>query len=517
VQFPGVRVKLDFERINPQSWKRIKKANSVSFIIIKINFLMADSDKIKQLLIELKNCSVADISKYFSPVTDLIRFLPREDKNECVQNFHKWAEENIHLEPLKFCYAEFLKALICFTNEENELALHLLTRARKEFEEQNDPDGMGLCSMLTGAIYRTFGNFELAMKILWEGYSLLKQSGKYPISMAACTNSMGNINLEMQNYDEALSMFNITYEQSERSGDFYFSTYALHGLGRVHMLLNDHSKAKECFDQAMIMAEKNNNPLQVANSITALADFYYRTGNLKEAEQLNVKALAIRRQQNFILGAITNCIHLGEIFIQQSKWDEALGVLNQGLALAEQTRVKPKIYQVHFLLSEIYQQQNNLELSLFHYKKFHDLREQVEKEDYGRKLADAKLIFEAEQTKKENVIIKRQKEEIVRKNIELQETIDELTLTRVSRKAKALTLVVAITLFIIQDFILGFALHHLPNNSYLFSLVVKMGIIFSLSPINKAIERYLLKKVIKNPKQGRDIPSFEPGVSTNVA
>ena len=115
---------------------------------------------------------------------------------------------------------------------------------------------------------------------------------------------------------------------------------------------------------------------------------------------------------------------------------------------------------------------------------------------------------------KENIIIKKQKAEIQKKNIELQLTIDELTLAKVSRKAKALTLLVAVTLFIFEDPILGFALRMLSSHNYFLSLMVKMVIIFSLSPINRAIEGYLLKKVIRNKKHDQEMLAFETGISS---
>ena len=172
--------------------------------------------------------------------------------------------------------------------------------------------------------------------------------------------------------------------------------------------------------------------------------------------------------------------------------------------MAEQIKVKPKIYQVHLLLSRIYKAKNDLEKSLYHYEIFHEVREQVQEEDNARKLVDAKLIFEAEQTKKENIIIKKQKQEIERKNVELQDTIDELTLAKVSRKAKALTLGVAIVMFIFEDPIIGFGLRLLSSHNYWLSLFLKMAIIFSLSPINRTIEGFLLKKVIKKKRQHQE-------------
>jgi hypothetical protein len=124
----------------------------------------------------------------------------------------------------------------------------------------------------------------------------------------------------------------------------------------------------------------------------------------------------------------------------------------------------------------------------------------VEAEDNARKVKNVQMIFAAEQTRKENAVIKKQKEEIERKNKELQETIDELTRTRVSRTARAITFTIAIILFILEDSILHFALNMVPENSYWLSMLVKIVIIFSLGPINKAIEKYLLHRIIKEKK-----------------
>jgi len=56
-------------------------------------------------------------------------------------------------------------------------------------------------------------------------------------------------------------------------------------------------------------------------------------------------------------------------------------------------------------------------------------------------------------------------------------------------------------MFIMEDTILHFALKIVPENSYFLSLIVKMMIIFSLSPINKAVEHYLLRRIIKKKKR----------------
>jgi hypothetical protein len=132
---------------------------------------------------------------------------------------------------------------------------------------------------------------------------------------------------------------------------------------------------------------------------------------------------------------------------------------------------------------------------------FHELRENVQEEDNARKMADAKLIFEAEQTKKENVVIKKQKQVIESKNHQLQQTIDELTITKISRKARGITLFVGIALIVVEDPVFGLVLRHVGEGHFLLSITAKIVVIFSLRPINIAIEGYLLRQFVLKQRQ----------------
>src|SRR5205807_437006 len=106
------------------------------------------------------------------------------------------------------------------------------------------------------------------------------------IFVAANANSMANIDLDLGQLDEALTMFQLTYDESRRADDFYFMVYALHGLGRVYMRQEKRADAAGMFQQALALAEKHKHPLQVSNSLTELANLAFSTGNLKEAEAL---------------------------------------------------------------------------------------------------------------------------------------------------------------------------------------------------------------------------------------
>lgn len=474
--------------------------------------MMTDVEVVAEHLHALQSCAIGDAHAHFYPALRHFRFVPRTQRRVIADRLVQWASDAPDLPRAKLGMALFIQGLDRFMNEESHAALELLSNARAVFADCDDREGLGMCAMLTGSLYRTFGNFDLALKVLWEGYELLRASGRYPVFVAAAANSMANIHLEMGAHEEAMTMFVVTRDECTRADDFYFMAYALHGIGRVHMLQERPSEAEAMFRQALGLAERHEHPLHVSNSLTELATLRFRSGRLDEAEALSERALAIREQHRFAGGAVTNCLRLAEIHASRRRWVDALKVLRRGLAIAQELNVKPKIAQVHLQMSQLYERMHDAEHALEHYKRYHGLREEVEREDNAKSLADAKAMFEAEQTRKENAVIKAQKAEIERKNQQLQDTIDELTRARIGRKAKAMTLGLAVVLFIFQDAILGTALRLLASSNYFVLLGVKMAIIFSLAPINRGIERHLLRRVVR---KRRDAGLAAPGGRTD--
>jgi len=457
---------------------------------------MTSPDKNYELLEKLKTCSDADIPVYLEQFIPLFFVLPKKEMNALTSSFYQWAQESAGVQSLKFTYAEYFMATSHTLNEDYEWALPMLSKSRKSFEEMEHIDGMEMCSLVIGVTYRSLGNFDLALKTLIKPFEFFKSSGRYPILFEGSCNSLANVNFELHNYEEAFSIFNAGYEASLKSGNYYFRIYALDGMGKVKMQQDKPGEAKDYFHKALEEAERSKSPMHIGNALSELAMFDFSTGNLAEAEQRNKEALAIREQHNFTGAVVTTCINLGEIFIKQSRWEEALEVLRKALALAEQMKVKPKMYQVHLLLSKAFKSMGNPEQSLHHYEIYHELREKVQEEDNARKLTDAKLIFEAEQTKKENIIIKKQKQEIENKNNQLQETIDELTITKVSRKARGITLFVGIALIVAEEPIFHYVLRYIGEESFLLNMTAKIIIILSLKPIDKFIESYLLRRLV---------------------
>jgi tetratricopeptide (TPR) repeat protein len=450
---------------------------------------------------ELKHCSEADVSRHIMAIFENFPFMEPADRETYARLIYQYAEEHKAQRPVLFAYGSLAKAFNHFYLERYDMALPLLVETQKLFGEQNELNGAAICVGITGSIYRTFGIVDLSLQSMWAAHDQLKTSETFQLFTMASGVTMALIYLDQKHYDDAIRLLSEMLKMPEKPFTFYWAVYALHGLGKIYLGQKKNEQALQYFNEAIALAEKNKHPLSVCNSLSEIGNYYFITGDLEKSEEFYRRSQVLREQHKFFGGAVTSCIRLAEIYIKQSKTDDALRVLDRGLNMAIDIKVKPKMYQIHQLLSGIYESQNEPGKSLYHFKKFHALHDEVETEANARKIKNVKIYFEAEQTKKENVIIKKQKEEIERKNIELQETIDELTRTRIGKKARAITLLIAIILFIFEDSILHFALTAINTDNYFISMAVKMTIIFSLAPINKAIEQYLLKKVIKKRKE----------------
>ncbi len=379
-----------------------------------------------------------------------------------------------------------------------EESLSILAEARRLFAGVKDEDGIEAASVMEGCDYRSLGEMELALKHLLDAYEQLSKTKRYQAFMGFCIYQLAEIYSETGEYDEALHFHQLgeKFTLAKDTENKNLLTRVLNGIGVVYRHQKRYSLSLEYLTRSLKLTEELNNLPVKARALTDLGTYYFEMGDYAAATDYYHQALAIRNDMKIQNGAVTNMMQLAELSVKSDRQDEAIAWLNQALRITEELKVKPKMFQIHLKLSEIYRAKGDLMKSLFHHMAFHNIREDVQHEDNEKKIKNLKLIFEGEQTKKENTIIKAQKAEIESKNQQLQETIDELTITKVSRKAKVITLVVGVTLIVAEDPIFNLVLSQIGKYNYFFSILAKVIIILSLKPIDTAIENYLLRRIV---------------------
>lgn len=371
---------------------------------------MTKLGKIKANIVKLKSANTKDVTKCAVLVIDDLSYIEALDVIELAEDLYAFAAANAEKKPLLFGYANLLNTFSYLFDEKFEKALALISDVSILFSEQKDTIGSAICNGVHGTIYRTIGNYDLALEFLMVAQEQLRMHKTTQIRLMSCLNDIGGIYLDLKNYEESLSVFNEMELISRHHDNFYWTVYANQGIGKVNQNLNRHQLAEKYLYKALQVSELNNNKKSICNSYNALANYYTSISDYTKAIDYNRQALLLRESLNLISGVITNCISLGDIYIKLQRQDEAIEILTKGLELSNKISVKKKKYQIHFMLSEIFESRGDLKKAILHYKYFHETQFELEVEDSNRKISNAKIIFQSEQNKKENIIIKKQKE-----------------------------------------------------------------------------------------------------------
>jgi tetratricopeptide (TPR) repeat protein len=457
--------------------------------------------KIEFLFEELKKGHYTVQDEFFETIwVNFTRLSNNQEAKLLLNKINLWAEDVASVHPDLLNWITLCRGFIEFLSDNYDVAINYLHKAYELFKEKNDEDGLAACGICIGYLHRSTGEIDLALKYGLPGLNQLSRSGKNKMFQIIGSYWIGGVYADTGHLDEALLTFQQGLQVDYPPGIKSMGARLTNGIAGVYMKQKKYSLALENFQKTLDLCDASTEKTFRSRGLTDLGDYYYQMGDYPMAIQYNQEALVIRREMNLQNPSITNLMNLGSIYYKQGKFNEAIQELSRALKLAEEIKVKVKMYQIHQLLSDIYLGTGNMQESLAHYKAFHEIREDVNHDDLDRKVKNQVKLFQAELTQKENAVIKAQKLEIEKKNIQLQETIDELTLAKISKKARALTLSIGIILFIFQDRILENILHVFASDNYWLALFIKVTIIFSLEPVNKAIEHYLLKKVIKKKK-----------------
>ncbi len=456
--------------------------------------------KLENDFIAFKNNPV-NVIEFFGSLWIPVVNLPRDEVMQLYHKIYDWAKQHKETHAQIFALATFNFGFIAFHSEQYDEGLKYYTEAQNLFSEQNDDNGIAICNIGFGGIYRTLGNIDLALKYQQDAFHQLHKTHAYSVFETVSIYGLASLYNETKNYERAIDAFKQCIEISGKYNNKHFVMLSYDGLGEAFHQLQKDEIALEYFNKALAMGEETGNKNFYSRVLSDVGTFYFDKKDFEKAIQFHTEALKIREEINLQGGAITNLIQLSKIYQLKNDYDEALAMLNNAMSLAEELKVKPKIFQVHLMLSEIYEQKNELEKSYEHYKQYHKINEEVNIEDGEKKLKRSEMIFEAEQTKKENIIIKEQKKQIENTNIVLQKTIHELTFSKINRKAKTITITIAILLFIIEDSILHYVVAPITHHNFFISLAANFSVVFCVKPIERIVEHYLIKRWVKEEKE----------------
>ena len=305
------------------------------------------------------------------------------------------------------CYLQLIHAFCCLHREQFDQALPLATAASNAFTALGDSRGAAVCMGVQATVHRSQGNLDLALKLLLLAQGPLAEAEPFAHRLMSCQNDIGGCYQELRNFDEAVVLYRAMLVVAARTDSYYWTVYALQGIGSVFLKQGDVPLARGQFSEALRVAQDQGHVKLICNSLSQLAQLHEVAGEGATAEALHREALTLRLQHRLMAGAITSYTRLSELYIRQADHAKALEALHAGLALAEPLQLHGKTARLHELLSATYEALNHLPESIRHLRIFRDVEMRVTREENSRRVRAAQEYAESEQLKVAHALIRQ--------------------------------------------------------------------------------------------------------------
>ena len=334
-------------------------------------------------------------------------------------------------------------------------ALTLSQKIQYIIEEGNAQLNLGNANIILGNYSEALAHFSAAQNIFEnESQTNTKNTLAIKKGLAKSYGSIGIVFAEQSNYAKALLFHLKSVQLYESIHDKKKCAQVYNNIGVAYNSQGEVFKALEYFIKAQKIQDKVGDA-HVGITLTNIANCYLKQKNLDKAYEYYTKAktsidknsdaralgewynniglyyAAIKNPTKAIenwnaaiqtfttiedkFGVADTYIYLGQLYLEQKNPTTALASANKALQLAKEIGVLEQVVVAEKLMSAIYDQQNNNEQSLLHFKLYSQAKDSLTNAETIRKSVESAMNFEFE---KREVI---QKEELQKKELLLQE------------------------------------------------------------------------------------------------
>ncbi len=260
-----------------------------------------------------------------------------------------------------------------------------------------------------GEDYYNLDLYNDAFKYYRESLDLSIEN-KLPLREAIALYNMGRVLIVMGQLDKARDYIEESLVKSEKVGDTVGIAYSKHDLARIDIEKGDYETAFKSLEEAYEISSGLREDVLTPQIMITLALANEESGKYRAALIHYDEAMKLYDAQNNKNGIAQALFGKGSVSKRMSDQAKAMSYFKRSLAVAKDIDDHEMIIKCFEVLSELYEEANNLEYALSFYKKFKQLEDSVfsekKKEQFSqvqiqyetaKKDMEIKLLYEKEQ------------------------------------------------------------------------------------------------------------------------
>ncbi|MBK9249070.1 MAG: tetratricopeptide repeat protein [Ignavibacteria bacterium] len=288
-------------------------------------------------------------------------------------------------------------------------ALDCLKKALSIFEEFGSKEGIASNYGNIGIVYKNMADFPNALECFKKSMAMFESLGS-KVGIATSLGNIGNIYQNLLDYTNALECYQkaLSINVELGSNDGIARNYG--NIGNVYQSLKDYTRALDYNQKALLINEEIGRKDGIAVNLGNIGLVYESLLDYSRALEYLEKSMVLYEQLGRKEGIARNLGNIGLIY-SVKKFEgyditKAEEYLLKAIVIGEEIGSKQNLYEIHKTLAGLYEQENDIASELKHFKKYHNLREEVLSED-AKKQVD-KFVHERQTAEQEkNLAVER--------------------------------------------------------------------------------------------------------------
>jgi serine phosphatase RsbU (regulator of sigma subunit) len=305
-----------------------------------------------------------------------------------------------------------------------------LTESLHFFESSDDTLGQARALNYLGNVYDSYGEYEKGLNCCFRGLKTAEQIG-YLEGVADLSSTSGNIYSRLGDYASALKYYQTSLNIRESANEMKAAASSMNLIARTYAATGDFENGLHYYQKSIRLREELNETGALPWNYLGLAVLYEKKSEPDMAFVYFSKSMALNLNSRDKRLDLHCLIGTGRYQLTLKNAQAGIEALLKALDIALELNAKPLLYEVHSLLSDLYELAGDTVSALNHFRQFHVLKEDVLNMESGNRLKNQQISFAVERSEQEaeihrlrNVELKSAYENIEEKNADITASIN---------------------------------------------------------------------------------------------
>ena len=268
-------------------------------------------------------------------------------------------------------------------------------------------EGLALINLCQGYLFNDFYNEALQYGL----QSLeIRKNIENDYDLAFTLRTLGWLYFDIGYFDKALEYHTETLKLHEKIGDKQRIAYSYNSIGLVHEHKGDYSLALTFFKKSLELKKEFNNKDRIAETMKNMGICYRKINELESAKTFLEAALEITNQIKDDHNKVHILNELSIVNLELKNFDKCYALLNESRLIMEGLMDnKEWIVENDRIMSDYYLAIGDYKKALSKYKLYDLGKSEIFSNNKSEKLAEMRVLYEAEQKKSEIKLLEQQR------------------------------------------------------------------------------------------------------------